>query len=470
VRSATAIALAQAARRSYDRGMLRRTALACLALAALARGAAANGRAPATSTITFRQGHESDVAIGLTFGLLISHDAGKTWTWMCENAVGYTGTYDPHYAFSASGALFATTFTGVRLERDACTFAMTPAGTTFASVATLGPDPDHIYYYAASQPADLHTVADFKIYKSTDDGVSFTPVAPDAQQPPQDVSWWQTLEVAPSDPLRLYLTGYRFADGAPGMGKVKQPLLLRSEDGGATWIPVPIDAGAVTFAPNSVMDIVGIDATNPDHLYARVEVDDNTLSDSIYRSTDKGATWHRINHKAAAIRGFVVRANRDLVVGTQALGAEVSHDDGDTWTPLAGPPHITCLVENAAHEVWACTQNYGFSSLPADDAGIMKTTDLATWTKVLRYQDLTDAASCAAGTVQHDTCVVAWCGVCAQLGCTPPPSYGCPVATEAQVTPPARAGCCDTGSAGEPALALALGIGALVVRPRRRRR
>src|SRR5438309_10252156 len=99
----------------------------------------------------------------------------------------------------------------------------------------------------------------------------------------------------------------------------------------------------------------------------------------------------------------------------------------------------------------------------------MKTTDLVTWTKVLRYEDLTDAVSGPAGTIQSMTCVAAWCGVCAQLGCQPSPSYGCPVASETMVPPPpARAGCCDTGSGGGAALVLALGVGAVVVRPRRR--
>jgi hypothetical protein len=445
--------------------MLWRIALAGLVLAGVPHGVSANGRAPATSSITFRQGHESEVAVGLTFGLVISHDAGKTWGWMCEDTVGYSGTYDPHYAYSSSGALFATSFNGIKIERDACTFGATTAGTTFASAGLLGPD--NVYYFAASQPADLGVVPDYKIYKSIDDGVTFLPTA---TQPATDVSWWQTLAVAPSDAKRLYLTGYTFTGGTgTGTGTVKQPMLFRSEDAGATWIPIPIDPAVVKFAPNSAMDIVGIDEVDADHLYARVEVDDNTLSDSIYRSSDKGATWHLINHKASAIKGFVVRANRDLVVGTQALGAEVSHDDGDSWTPLAGAPHITCLLENAAHEVWACTQNYGFSNLPADDAGVMKTTDLATWTKVLRYQDLTDAVTCAAGTVQQDTCVASWCGVCAQLGCQPAASYDCPVAAEA---PPAsgKAGC-DTGSGGATtlALALALGLGTMLLRPRRRR-
>jgi hypothetical protein len=159
-----------------------------------------------------------------------------------------------------------------------------------------------------------------------------------------------------------------------------------------------------------------------------------------------------------------------VIVGTQALGAEISHDDGDTWTPLANPPHMNCLVENAAGELWACTQNYGVTSVPSDGAGIMKTTDLVTWTKVLRYQDLTEAVTCAAGTVQKETCATIWCTDCAQLGCTPSSSYGCPVATEAPVASSGnKGGCCDGGSSGAGALVLGLSVGLVVLRSRYRR-
>ncbi len=431
----------------------------------------ANGRPPGTSSITFRQGHESDVAVGLTFGFVISHDGGTTWQWMCEDAIGYKGMYDPRFAYSSSGALFATTFDGLKAARDSCTFGATPGGVTFASTAALGPD--HAVYYAAAQSADmLHGLAaDFSIYKSTDDGMTFPAAA--RGTPATTVNWWQSLQVAPSDPQRLYLSGYSYTPDPGGTGTVKTQLLYQSKDGGKDWTPLPITA--FTVAPNSAIDIVGIAPDNPDHVYVRVELYDNTQSDAIWRSSDAGLTWKQIDSKNASIGAFVVRAalngqiKHDLIAGTQMLGAEISHDDGDTWTPLANSPHMNCLVENAAGELWACTQNYAAPSVPSDDAGIMKTTDLTTWTKVLRYQDLTEAVTCGAGTIQHDTCVAMWCAVCAQLGCTPSASYACPIAAEAPVMPPpSKAGCCDGGSGGTAALALGLLVGIGLLRPRRR--
>lgn len=451
--------------------MIRRLALAWLVLSAVSSAAWANGRPPATSSITFRQGHESDVAVGLTFGLLISHDGGATWAWICEKAVGYSGEYDPRYAFSPSGALFATTFDGFKVERDSCTFGATPAGATFVSTNTLGAD--HTLYYTAGQHADTvnHVDADYRIYRSTDDGVSFTPTP---GQPDGPVSWWESLAVAPSDQHVLYLSGYAYVPGPADAGTVKQQLLFRSDNAGVDWTSIAVDPSAVTIAPNSVIDIAGIAADDPAHVYIRVTNDDNISTQSIYRSSDRGATWQRIAHDSVPLDAFVVRAARnpqgkyDLIVGTQANGAQISHDDGDTWTALVNPPRMNCLVENAAGELWACTQNYNPNGGPFDDAGIMKTTnpEAAAWTKVLRYEDLTEAVPCAAGTPQATDCATMWCAVCKQLGCTPSASYHCG-AVEAPA--PSKAGCCDGGGGGTGVLALGLPVGMVLLRPRRRR-
>jgi uncharacterized protein (TIGR03382 family) len=454
--------------------MVWRTALACLLVAAMSREAAANGRPPATSSINFRQGNDNEIAIGLTFGLVLSHDGGKTWSWMCEDAIGYKGMYDPHYAYSTTGALFASTFVGLKAMRNGCTFDATAAGTSFVSAETLGSD--HAFFYAASDPGDASatppTSPNFKIFRSADDGMTF----PMPSVPTATVTWWQTIVVAPSNPQIVYLSGYAYVPGAtPDAGMVREHLLFHSINAGAAWTALSI--ADLTLMPNSTIDVVGVENDNPANVYIRVELDDNTLSDSIYRSTNSGMSWGKIDHKATSIPGFVVRAatnslgHHDLVVATQSLGSEVSHDNGATWTPLTSPPHITCLTENIAGELWACTQNYGFNGAPSDDAGVMKTTDLAAWTKVLRYQDLTDAVTCAAGTPQQDSCVTQWCAVCAQLGCTPPASYSCPAISEAPVmtTPPkSGGGCCDAGSSGAGALALGLVIGTVVLRPRRR--
>lgn len=442
---------------------MRNLAVASLLLFALVTDAAANGRPPATSTINFKQGDEKEVAAGMTFGLLVSHDSGATWHWMCEKAVGYGGAYDPDYAFSPAGSLFATTFDGLKKMTNGCTFDGTPPADDFISSVTLGPNGS--LFYAAADTPDVATSdpGDSNIYKSTNDGATF----PTSAMPGQVNDWWQSIEVAPSDATRVYLTGFRQS------GQTKTFLLFKSVNGGTSY--TAMSQTGITTAANSAIEIAGISKTNPQELYLRVTLENNNIGDGIYRSTDGGATWTHVLSKDAGI-AFVVRSNGDLVAGTQTEGAFVSHDKGATWLPLTGAPHINCLVENAAHEVWACTQNFGATGVQPDDAGIMKTTDLATWTKVLRYQDIQGPVLCAAGTAQKDECEPMWCSLRNLFGITANPT-GCLASTTDGVGGDDvtgggndNTGCCDSSGGGAPtALAISSLVGMVLLRTRRRR-
>ncbi|MGN6109298.1 MAG: WD40/YVTN/BNR-like repeat-containing protein [Kofleriaceae bacterium] len=450
--------------------MFRRIALVgslcLLALAAAAGPARANGRAPATSTIHFRRGMESQIAAGMTFGLVISKDGGATWQWMCEDAIGYGGMYDPDYVFTSTGALFATTFVGLKVNRNGCTFDEAFGGEKFVSTVAQGPD--GAIYYGTVQPMAGSDPGDSKIYRSDDDGATF-PISSEAGRVDD---WWVSLEVAPSDPQRLYLSGFRF-ERAPGDegGSVRVQLLFRSDDGGRSWTELPTTE--ISTMPNSRISIVGISKTNPAHVYARVELADNAISDAIYRSTDSGQTWTRILEKQGSI-AFLIRGNGELVAGTKALGAFRSTDNGTTWTDLVGAPHIGCLAENTAGEVWACTENYGSGPAQSDGFGIMKSTNLATWTGVLRFQELREPVACAEGTVQHDTCDAGdasmWCGLCALLGCDPKRACESPTDGPPPVVESPKDGCCKSSAAPAPsALVLLIVVAMVVLKPRRRR-
>ena len=430
-----------------------RAALALGLFAALAGGApdaAANGRNPGTSTIHFRTGHETDIVVGMTFGLITSHDGGATWRWMCEDAVGYGGLFDPVYGYAASGTLFATTFKGLKATRDGCVFAPLASGMVFASTDALGPD--GTYYYGASDPTDG------KIYKSTDDGVSFG----SGVTPPNGLNndWWQSITVAPSDVQRVYLMGYRFdADNH------KLFLLFKSTDAGDSYTPLP-STDFVT-SQSSVIEVVGIDKTNPDILFAHVTQQDGMSQHGLYRSSDGGAHWTSLFTVTDRAFSFLLRSNGDLLIGTELAGVFLSHDAGTTWLPIRTAPHINCLAENALGEVWACTQNYAVQAgPPSDHAGLMKSTDAVRWAPVLRYEDIQAPVACPAGSVQHDTCEVdTWCGLKTQLGitstvlaCAPP--VDAPPALDAPVLqPPGKGGgCCDAGSGAPGALLLGLGV------------
>lgn len=444
--------------------MVSRLVLGTVCLLAAAQ-AFANGRPPQTSTISFRPGLESRIVAGTSFGPLFSDDSGVHWRWMCEDSLPYGGMYDPDYEIMSSGTLFATTFDGLKVNRTGCVFASTVLAPPepdlkFFSVVARGPD--NTFYAAAADPKDA------VIYKSTDEGMSFTPLG----TPGMLNDWWQSLEVAPSDRDRLYLSGYRFVQ-TPDAGTKKEFLLFTSVNGGTSWTPLPLTS--FTLMSNSTIEIAGIDRTDPQHVFVRVTLEDNAIADAIYESTNGGASFTKILGKMGSI-AFVIRANGDLVAGTQTQGVFKRAMGSTTFTELTDAPHINCLVENSAGEVWACTQNYGNPQIPMDGFGIMKSTDLVTWTGVLKYQDIEGPVACPEDTLQYMRCdrpplmggALGWCGLCDQLGCDPKRSC---IAEPDGTPPPKKEGCCDTGDNKAPG-ALALGglVGIVLSRRRKRRR
>lgn len=431
-------------------------ALSCAALLlAAARPAAANGRPPATRDIHFRQGHPEDIAVGLTFGLLRSHDGGKTWRdWVCEKVVHYGGQYDPTYAYSASGALFATSFDGLLVSRGGCTFEPTALGKLFVSTLELASD--GTLYVAVSDPLEA------KIHKSTDDGATL----PAASDPGLPGDWWQSLASAPSRPGRLYLAGYRI----PGAGLPRVNLLFRSDDGAATFAPLPV--GGFVVSSLSILSIAAVSPTNPDLVFLRVSYQNGVIGDAIYRSADAGASWSKVLEVGDAIGGFVVRQDGTVLAGTRTAGTFVSHDQGQTFAPVTPSLQVECLVETPdGGQVWACAQNYA-----PDNMGIAASPDGVAWTKVLRYQEIQGPQACAAGTDQKDFCeAMIWCGLAAQLGVTATP-VACAMPSEGPAVeampdsgakPPTKPGCCDAGPATPGGALLAAGSGLALLRPRR---
>jgi hypothetical protein len=455
-----------------------RIVLAGLLVVGLAATANANGRDPYTSTINFQRGNEQHIVAGMTFGAVVSKDGGATWEWMCERAIGYGGNYDPDYIYTSTGAVFATTFDGLKVSRDGCSFVSTPPGMTFVSEAEGGPD--GALYYAAADAADS------KIYRSVDDGNNW----PVSANPGQPGDWWSSLAVAPSNAQRIYVTGYRLDGVNP-----KVNLLFTSTDRGVSYTPMTM-TGITTVSANSVLEVVGISPTTDTTLYLKVSFENGQSGDSIYRSTNAGQSWTKILSKDSIFGlAFLAKDATTCVAGTREAGAFVSTNCATattpTWTELTTAPHIGCLHKDSAGTVWACTQNYDSVlptvTIPSDGYGIMKTTDLTNWTGVLKYQDIKAPVACAAGTDQEDKCVQRymdqpsqWCCLVKQLfitstaidcsgtlSCTYVPSADGAVDAGTNVKPPPDDDCCGTGNGRSSAILSLLVATVLLFRRRR---
>jgi MYXO-CTERM domain-containing protein len=485
-----------------------RAVLACALLAALCSIAESNGRPPATSSINFEQGDSQHVVAGMTFGVLFSSDGGATWTWMCEATFPYSGMFDPVYAYKQSGTIFATTFSGLKAMRDGCTWNLTSAGSDYMSNVIGGSGSALVA--TASAPMDS------TIYASPDDGQTWAPHA----MPGLPDDYWQSYVIAPSNPSRVYLAGYRFVkecdENSANQGSAcnvnanctasgsatakcsttKSFLLFRSDDGGSNFSP--ISQANLTLSQSSAISVAGVDPTNADAVYIHVNLETDAGGDGVYKSFDgggsgsaDGSAWTKIlDTQDQTGLVVLVRSNGGLVAATETMGA-MSSPGGSActntttcaWTPLAGAPHINCLAEDPTSKaVWACTQNYGNgSNIPSDGAGIMKTADLATWTPVLKFSDIAGPVMCGSDTVQAQQCVApymgmpsVWCCLVQQLGITST-AVDCTGANACQMgaddpapvmTKPG--GCCNTGGGGPGALLLGVITGLFVYRRRRR--
>ncbi|MBZ0234168.1 MAG: hypothetical protein K8M05_17690 [Deltaproteobacteria bacterium] len=428
-------------------------------LAASVTPADANGRPPSSVKVVFRPGSTTDILLGVTFGLMLTRDDGATWRWICESAVGFEGTFDPDYELSASGAIWATTFGGLRTTRDGCTWSGVdqPLGPSLVTAVEIAGD--GAIYAGLADP-----VAGSGIYKSTDDGMTFDATGDLGGA----VDWFDSIETSPSAPDVVYVAGYRLRAGMP-----PQNLIFRSVNGGATWESLPVTAFEVTDVSN--LQLAAISPTDPDELYVRVTLARATIGETIYRTSNwrnplamGGPTWTKVLDLPDYIPGVAVRQNGEVFATTPTMGLHRSTDGGLTFTAVPGVTYEgRCLAERPSDQsMWMCANH-----LPPDSMALGRSPDGTTgWMARLRYADMAGPVRCEAGTDQHDDCEVnLWCGTKDQFGVTSD-EIDCSgdAGIDGPGTPPPKDGCCNSSTAPGGKLGLAfLVLAALVLRSRR---
>jgi photosystem II stability/assembly factor-like uncharacterized protein len=181
-----------------------------------------------------------------------------------------------------------------------------------------------------------------RVFRSTDEGQSWTPVSPDLTRADPDrlassggeltvdntgAEYYCTVFTLAESPLRAGLLWAGTDDG----------LVHVTRDGGATWANVtPPDMPEWTL-----VSMVEPSPHEPDTAYVAAErhrLDD--FRPLLWRTRDLGATWERLDGGLPADEFCrVVRedpARRDLLyVGTEA-GVRVSFDGGGSWRSLHG--------------------------------------------------------------------------------------------------------------------------------------
>ncbi len=416
---------------------------------ALAAGGAhparANGRFPASNGVLFAPGDDATVVVRVTFGLLVTKDRGRSWGWICERAIGFSGPEDPTYVVTKSGAIVAGLFDGLRVSRDGgCTWEAVKTDASVVVDVTLRSD-GAVLALASSydRHGDGGSLYKTQVWLSTDDARSFVALGPRFDP----TLLGETVEVAPSDPQRVYVSAVRGDDVG------RQGVLMVSVDGGKRWVERALALEAKELAPF----IAAVDPKHADRIYLRTSASPESPT-RLLVTDDAGRTYRRLLAAKGPLLGFALTGD-----GTRL---HVGGPDDGLYAGSAGALALTetsklkvqCL-SRTADALWACSsEGGGFVAGVSRDEG-------ATFEPRLHLRDIAGPLACAGGTAVARECGLDWSKLQRELGLTSDAGARASAGASAGEAASAR----DRG-AWMAALVALVGGGLVTWRARRRKR
>ncbi|MBX3188001.1 MAG: hypothetical protein KF819_13340 [Labilithrix sp.] len=428
--------------------------------------ARANGRFPESNGIFFAPSDPNLVLLRVTFGLMLSHDRGATWDWVCERSIGLAGIEDPMFNITPAGTFLGSTFSGVTVSRDqGCSFDFSPntKDYVFIDLTSRPSEAQRVVAFASSYDGQDEAGAIFfnsALYETTDEGVTFTKFG--ATFDPTILG--ETVDLTPSDPDRVYVTGVR------GPGETQPSgVFLTSHDRGKTYEETPIALVPGEKAPY----IAGVDPTNADRVYVRTYTAVDRPS-RLLVSDDAGKTFRVIFTAQTSLAGFALSPDgKKIWVGSMLDGLHYASTTDFAFEPRSRA-EISCLAY-ASDGLWACSnEKSGFVAGRSNDEG-------HTFETKLHFCDARGPLGCAVGSVTHTEChlggtssnrVPPWPPQRALLGCNAGLDAGPDAAGgEPPVDPGGDdGGCSFAAPSASPVAAAIASLFAIVAIARRRRR
>jgi photosystem II stability/assembly factor-like uncharacterized protein len=372
----------------------------CPALALAPARALANGRFPAADQILVDPGDASHLVLRATYGLLQSRDGGLSWTWTCEEAVGYMG--DPSVSVLAGGSVLVGFFGTVSVSAE--------LGCGWQS-QTL----DASYLYPLDSTLDPADPARAWVLTVTADGtrrVSLLAIDGSGAMaeivPVGEGFVPSTLEVAPSDPQRIYVSGA--VENSPA-------LVFRTDDGGQTW-----QRFTVPDYPNLPLYISAIDPADPDVLYARVDGQPDTTapagqrapSDHLLVSRDGGESWQRVFSLDGDLYGFALSPDGSRVAtGGPEAGVFLADTTDLDFQPVPAPVRGLRCLRWTADGLLACGQEM------LDGWTVGRTRDEGQSFEAVWHQQDLQPLECAPASRTGSTCPSLWPDIALRIGADP---------------------------------------------------
>jgi hypothetical protein len=237
-----------------------------------------------------------------------------------------------------------------------------------------------------------------QLYETTDDGKNWSAVG----GPFDPTVAPLTVDVAASDPNRLYVSGFR-------VSSLFTPLLFVSLDHGASWSERPMPS----LSHDLGMYIAAVDPQNADLVYLRTQGAPNPAGQSrLFVTNDQGQSFHTALTLPGSMLGFALspdgskvyagiekgglfaasRANLLAAADAGSLVPVTVGDAGGGASPAfrrTSGIHVQCLATHGA-ELWACSDEAsGFVTGVSLDDG-------ATFTPELHMRDIAGPIACDA--------------------------------------------------------------------------
>ena len=272
-------------------------------------------------------------------GVVKSTDGGQTWHEISGRGHGAISpmnvfglAMDPEdedvmYAGTANGRLYATTDGGSSWE---LLWEYTDVDDALWTVEVNPADRDQLFVGTGD-----YTGCDGRIYRSEDRGETWEKVLDVDPSSDWDGGFISHIAFDPADSDTLYATtgiGDFCGGGYPGDPNAFSYGIWKTTDGGSTWFT----------ATNGLEDLtvshLVIDPTDPQTLYAGVGcVDDNIeLPGNVFKSTDGGTSWQRLDVSAVLpiTRVALHPDDPQRIYAMGYGGVFFSEDGGETWSKL----------------------------------------------------------------------------------------------------------------------------------------
>jgi hypothetical protein len=283
-----------------------------IGLAVLATNAnvRANGRFPMAQVITAPPSSDGKTLVmRTTFGVLLSHDGGEHFRWLCEEALGFSSSWDPPIAVTRDGSLYVGLERGLRVSKNGCeAFAIPELDSELVSDLSVEPDGVRAIAITATPGKTAG------IYRQ-DSQMHFARMG----EGPTGYRF-DTIDVAPSDAKRVYVTGVDYA---------QKPYahFFRSDDGGKHLVDT-----LPKLPADGTLFLSGIDPRHADRVFARLirTIDGGT---DILRSDD-GRSFSVVLSRPTPLYGFAMLGDGKTLfaaAGDAAEGLFRSVDSGLHW-------------------------------------------------------------------------------------------------------------------------------------------